>query len=85
MKTKVMELQKANAPLIPVTVDDNGKLLHLYGKDSSKNLNNVTLPEGWTNFYRSDDVSATAYFYLDRPASGLSELKPLAIRTFKLK
>ena len=27
-----------------------------------------------TNFYRSDDVSATAYFYLDRPSSNLPGL-----------
>jgi len=36
-------------------------------------------------FYRSDDVSATAYFYLDKPANSLQPLQPLAIRTYKMK
>jgi hypothetical protein len=34
----------------------------------------------WVNFYRSDDYSATAYFYLDRPDSDLPELAPLTQR-----
>jgi Protein of unknown function (DUF2961) len=34
----------------------------------------------WLNFYRSDDFAATAYFYLDRPASDLPDLAPLAQR-----
>ena len=33
-------------------------------------------PSGGTNFYRSDDVSATAYFYLGTPASNLPPLGP---------
>lgn len=37
-------------------------------------------PNDWLNFYRSDDYSATAYFYLDRPDSDLPELAPLAER-----
>ncbi len=32
------------------------------------------------NFYRSDDVSATAYFYLDKPSSNLPSLPPLELR-----
>lgn len=31
-------------------------------------------------FYRSDDVSATAYFYLDRPQSNLPELPSVELR-----
>jgi hypothetical protein len=34
----------------------------------------------WVNFYRVDDYSATAYFYLDRPESNLPALAPLAGR-----
>ena len=34
-----------------------------------------------TNFYRSDDVCATAYFYLNTPASNLPELQALDVRT----
>ena len=34
-----------------------------------------------TNWYRRDDVSATAYFYLDKPASNLPEIQSLDVRT----
>jgi hypothetical protein len=33
-----------------------------------------------TNFYRSDDVSSTAYFYLDRPESSLPPLPDVQVR-----
>lgn len=39
-----------------------------------------TYPKGGTNFYRRDDVSATAYFYLDNPQSNLPELPPVELR-----
>ena len=39
----------------------------------------------WVNFYRRDDVSATAYFYLDRPGSNLPPLAPVDERVAGLK
>ncbi len=33
-----------------------------------------------TNFYRSDDVSATAYFYLDKPENKLPAIQPVEER-----
>ncbi|MCT4589540.1 MAG: DUF2961 domain-containing protein [Carboxylicivirga sp.] len=38
-----------------------------------------------TNFYRSDDVSATAYFYLDKPASDLPAIQDKETRTKLMK
>jgi len=38
-----------------------------------------------TNYYRSDDVCATAYFYLDRPTSNLPTLPPVELRLKDLK
>lgn len=38
-----------------------------------------------TNFYRNDDVSSTAYFYLDKPSSSLPTLPPVEARTKHLK
>ncbi|NQU52645.1 MAG: DUF2961 domain-containing protein [Bacteroidetes bacterium] len=38
-----------------------------------------------TNFYRSDDVSATAYFYLDKPENNLPEIQPVEERTKDMK
>jgi hypothetical protein len=37
-------------------------------------------PSGGVNFYRRDDVSATVYFYLDRPENNLPALAPGEIR-----
>lgn len=34
-----------------------------------------------TNFYRSDDVSTTAYFYLDKPANNLDKIQSVDLRT----
>jgi hypothetical protein len=42
-------------------------------------------PGGHCNFYRRDDWSATSYFYLDRPESGLPPLPPAAQRTAGLE
>jgi hypothetical protein len=38
-----------------------------------------------TNFYRSDDVCATAYFYLNKPSSELPALPSVELRTKNLK
>ena len=81
---KVAAYQKAQAPLIPVTTDDNGRFTAFYQKDSVTMLN-TTKMTGWTNFYRSDDVSATSYFYLDKPVSGLAALQPVMLRTVALR
>jgi hypothetical protein len=34
-------------------------------------LDDPTLPDGWCNFWRKDDWSSVAYFYLDSPTNGL--------------
>jgi hypothetical protein len=44
------------------------------------NLNDPAFPKGWTNYYREDDVSATAYFYLDKPVNDLPPIAPLVQR-----
>ena len=82
-KDKVLAMQKAKVPLIPVTIDHEGTVSLLIKE--KKSLDDPSLPDGWTNFYRSDDVSATAYFYLSTPSNSLPGLQPAAIRTAKLK
>lgn len=81
MKAKVIALQQANVPLIPVTLDQEGALKHLYqpGQPPTE-LDRAEIGDGWVNYYRSDDVSATAYFYLETPASELPELQPTSER-----
>jgi len=75
---EVAKLQASGVPLVPVTV---------YGEHSftpllthPKALTDADFPKGWVNFYRVDDYSATAYFYLDKPEDKLNELEPVAER-----
>lgn len=88
MKSVVQEMQEQKIPLIPVTVDDmakSGAQIFLYEKGKVTNLRERNdLPENWTNFYRSDDVSAATLFYLNTPSSNLPALPPVNYRTAKL-
>ena len=83
-KADVLRFKTAGAPLIPVSVDvgnrDGGFASLLSNRTPLEN----TKLDGWTNFYRSDDVAAVAYFYLDR-AEGLLPIPPAAVRTFQLR
>ena len=60
-------------------------MIHIYYKDSIVNLAHANLPEGWTNFYRRDDLASTSYFYLNRPSNDLPSIQPVTIRTWKIK
>ena len=84
-KDIVIGLQKAKVDLIPVTIHQAPRMIQIYKKDSSVNLEDASLPNAWTNFYRSDDLAAASYFYLDSPKNNLPELQSRAIRTWKLK
>jgi hypothetical protein len=84
-KELVAALQAKGVPLIPVTIDDQrGHPKSLYTPGKILNLKDTTLPEGFVMFYRSDDVSATAYFYLDKPTDNLPSLQNIEVRTYKL-
>ena len=86
-KADVAKLQAAGAPLIPVTVDPGSRdrFKQLLAEPKPVAVTDPSLPDGWTNFYRSDDVSAVAYFYLDRPENGLPPIAPVAERTAALR
>jgi hypothetical protein len=66
-KNIVLGLLEKGAPLIPVTIDPGSRTNFQQLLASGKKLSDPSLPDGHTNFYRSDDVAAVAYFYLDRP------------------
>ena len=89
---KVREMQAAGVPAVPVLVLDlKGEnvmdirktppdihlLLDAQGLPA---FGDPAHPQGGVNYYRQDDVSATAYFYLDRPENGLPPLAPPAAR-----
>ena len=48
--------------------------------DENKSLDDPSLPNGISMYYRRDDVSAVALFYLDRPENGLPPIAPLEKR-----
>ncbi|HEX8380303.1 MAG TPA: glycoside hydrolase family 172 protein [Allosphingosinicella sp.] len=81
-KAIVLGLQKKGVPLVPVTIDPGSRdnFQQLLVKDPPVPLSDPSLPDGHTNFYRSDDVAAVAYFYLDRPAGILPPIAPAAER-----
>jgi hypothetical protein len=82
---KVLDLIERGVPATPVSVDTGevGGFIALFdGKEHS--LGAPELRERWCNFWRQDDWSSTAYFYLDRPESGLPLLIPVADRILRL-
>ena len=81
-KAIVLELQRAGAPLVPVTIDPGSRtnFQQLLTRQPQVPLSDASLPDGHTNFYRSDDVAAVAYFYLDRPENGLPAIAPAEAR-----
>jgi hypothetical protein len=84
-KNIVLGLQKKGAPLIPVTIDPGSRTNFQQLLTSGKALSDPSLPDGHTNYYRSDDVAAVAYFYLDRPENGLPPIAATSERTAALR
>ena len=82
-RDKVKEYVKNGASLIPVTVSGK-EFIKLFEMSSPPTLDDANFPEGWTNFYRQDDVSATAYFYLSTPTSQLPPLQETKARVAEL-
>jgi hypothetical protein len=84
-KADVLRFQRAGAPLIPVSVDTGNRAGGFESlRSSGKALQDVKL-DGWTNYYRSDDISAVSYFYLDRPNGVLPAIAPAAERRAALR
>ncbi|TNF41357.1 MAG: DUF2961 domain-containing protein, partial [Bacteroidetes bacterium] len=84
-KQKVIEMLDKGVPLIPVTIQNEKNFIRLMDSIQPVDLKNPELIDGWTNFYRSDDWSSTAFFYLEKPVNQLPELARTEIRTYKLK
>lgn len=78
--------QEGKAKIIPVSIgSSHAKMNLLFSRDSVVSLADPSVQDAWTNFYRSDDLSATAYFYLTTPANNLPPLQPAGIRTTQLR
>jgi hypothetical protein len=81
----VRRIQKNGAVLKPVSVAATDQFYKLFEMNPVPDLHDPSFPEGWTNYYREDDVSATAYFYLDSPVNNLGSIASLETRTAGLR
>ncbi|RYG36501.1 DUF2961 domain-containing protein [bacterium] len=85
-KEKTLSLLAKGVPLIPTTIDEaNGRgMVPLLAGDMPIDVRNLDIENFWCNFWRQDDWSAVAYFYLDRPENGLPPLPSAAERSVGL-
>lgn len=85
-KQQVLDMLDANVPVKPIALlqgPTHENVIKLM--DLPEDTDFRALPDAWTNYYRTDDVSAVAFFYLDRPENGLPPLADAAARTEALE
>jgi hypothetical protein len=58
----------------------SGEQFNFLGDTEHRFEDELFTDDTWVNYYRQDDVCATAYFYLDSPTNALPELAPVAER-----
>lgn len=78
----VRDKYKAGVPLIPLSLTQGQYDYHnnLFDLPDHPKITDPAFPDGWVNFFRKDNYSATAYFYLDKPTNQLPPLAPLRDR-----
>ena len=79
------ELHNANVKMKPVIANSVNGYLKLNAMKNPLPITDKQFQPGGVLFYRVDDYSSTAYFYLDKPTNELPALAPVATRTFNLK
>lgn len=88
-KNYLLKMKAKGAIIIPVWMlakDENKTIQRrLLDESNPPKLEDENFPVTSTHFLRDDDVCATAYFYLDKPASNLPELPVLQVRLKDLK
>ncbi|MCC7374700.1 MAG: DUF2961 domain-containing protein [Verrucomicrobiales bacterium] len=94
---RVREMMSKGVDTRPLWIlDTHGEdVLNITGREPSIHLlldrtnlppfNDPRHPTGGTHFWRRDDVSATVYFYLDRPESNLPRLAAAEVRLRDLR
>ncbi len=74
-KNLVIEMLREGLPIVPVTISWKDNFVRFLDEVEPVDLEKHDSPmKGWCNYFRSDDVCAVAYFYLDRPENGLPSL-----------
>ncbi|MBZ4187484.1 glycoside hydrolase family 172 protein [Niabella beijingensis] len=80
-RDSIRAIVKAGGRARPVSVMTRDGLIPLLDTPGYPDLfDDRFSKDEWVNFYRVDDYSATAYFYLDRPENELPPLPPVAER-----
>ena len=81
-KSLLMKIRKRGDYVTPlwsyVSKDGLNASKRYLDMENPPKLIDKNFPECSTTYYRSDDVSATAYFYLNKPISNLPRLQPVA-------
>jgi hypothetical protein len=80
-------MKAAGAELVPVSsAADNPGFGRLLTDPTYPKFDSPKFPlDSWVNFYRRDDYSSVAYFYLDRPTTDLPRLQSVRERTANLR
>ncbi len=84
MRDDVRKMIAAGVALTPVTVNIPKGCVKLLEPGAPK-LSDRDFPDGWVNFFRTEDYCATAYFYLDQSTNNLPALPGLELRVAKMK
>jgi hypothetical protein len=81
-RDKTIALMEKGAPIIPAVIDpvQMTALVHLQDMKQPVNLRDPAIPGAWCNFWRQDDWSATAYFYLNSHEGVLPPIPPAPVR-----
>ncbi len=72
--SQIRHIQKTGVGMTPISIHPAPVFIKLLEMDLLPDIDDETLPDSWTNFYRQDDWSAAAYFYLDKPESKLPDI-----------
>ena len=78
------KMLKDGLELEPVSVWDSEKLHKIYDGEVTNDLFSDSFIDGGVNYWRRDDVCATAYFYTDMTSSELPSIQDEEIRIYNL-
>ncbi len=79
-KDVVKKMLRKKLPMKIVTVSGAKGSFRLL--DHPMDIESPDFPDGWVNFYRTDDYSAKSYFYLDSPVHQLEKLPAVSERIY---
>ena len=79
-KKNIVKMLTDGIDIKPISADQGGRFIKLLEPGTEVDLVKDVDDSAWVNYYRKDDVSAVAFFYLDRPTNNLTPLAPVQQR-----